>query len=235
MKLILKIEALFFLVFMFFLSHNAYAVSYDPGIKDVLEGQAFMYNWMFISLGGLIVLGIAVFAVKAHFISLKKKKLKNEEIQEKEASKEVPQLKELEAKLFFTAAELKQKEAENEIFKKELMKMHDIIEERRKNEEMLRKSAIELRREQERVVMEKERLAIELNKKNSPRLFSDIDIEEIIVVEGETSRNLRLKEDMSAQEMSIKRVIEKDEVLNKNKKIKKSKTTGKKVVIKKRG
>jgi len=162
----------------------------------------------------------------------KNKKKDNEEAVEKKDSF----ISEVEAKLSFVSAELKSKEMESENLKNELKKMNEIIGERIKNEELLKKSAIELRKEQGKILAEKDRLSQELSRQNSSKLFGahDIDIEEIIVVEGDVfGKEKNRKTEKEAQdrgELALKQIIQDETKKNKKSKILKKKNGRKKKV-----
>lgn len=171
MKYILRLKDSFFVFFFFsfIFTHYSNAKTIAPGIDEVLKNPKFSLNMKFIIISFFVVLFTIIASVKTYKIFKSRQNPSKVNI----PVKEDPQLDNLKSEIVFMSAELKKSNEENVRLNIENQKLEDVVKQRIENEEILRRTVSSLKREYEKVLQEKERVALELNKYTGFSLFKE--------------------------------------------------------------
>src|SRR3989339_1114892 len=140
-----KIQAryLFLFSFIFFVScvTFTFATTSPPSLDEVLKKPSFSFDLSFLVWGFFAFSLGSLSVAKTYEIYKKTKNQPRIELLQEDES----QLEKIKAELSFITVELKRKEEEEERFKKEIKNLEGLIDEGRKSEEILKKSASSFR------------------------------------------------------------------------------------------
>ena len=160
MKLVIRINTKFLgvIVFLFLvgLAINTIAKPHPPGLTDVLSGSKSSLDMNFLLLG-LCALSLTTLTLAKSYQMLSRKK---ELLPQRSGKEEL--LTEENTRLLSFNRGLQQ---ENENLKRIRKQLEESLAEKMGNEDLLKKSTVNLRRELEKMLAEKEKLTLEANRK----------------------------------------------------------------------
>ena len=161
MKIVNKVKTRFLgimiLLFLVGLAINTIAKPHPPGVADVLSGSKSSLDMNFLLLG-LCALSLTTLTLAKSYQMLSRKK---ELLPQRSGKEEI--LTEENARLLSFNRGLQQ---ENENTKRIRKQLEESLAEKMGNEDLLKKSTVNLRRELEKLLAEKEKLTLEANRKN---------------------------------------------------------------------
>ncbi len=205
-RVILAFASFFLLALMV----NSFAKSSPPALSDVLKKSGPSFDW------GTLFFGF--FALSLGTLSLAKAydvfKKSNDKKSEPKSAFSDAEIMNLRIKIDDVSSSLKFKNEENEELKGQISEFKESLKEKLNGEELLKKGISSLRKECEKLVAEKEKLNLELSRKNWEDLFgkreSVVEFTPMPIVEetmggAQTSRRPRVKKNKMKAKASPKR------------------------------
>ncbi len=222
MEIISRIKARFIIVFASLFSLTlvitSFAKSAPPSLDEVLmkSGPSFDLGSL---VFGFFALSLGTLSLAKAYEVFKRPSNKNEETNKDFTDAEIDNLK---FKIDEVSSSLGYKNEENESLRDQIFKLEESLKERLNGEELLKKSVASLRKECEKLIVEKEKMNLELSRKNWEDLFGNRDsvvdfkpnqiiekIEKIIIDEPQAksvgSKPLKVKAVSSPKKKLIKK------------------------------